>query len=78
MLLEVPTLPPASPHPPVAPFFCDCVDLPHALRSAQLGVCQRPYIVVEACNALRPTQSLRGTTEQYQARASSTIALHLH
>ena len=32
----------------------------------QLGVSDRPYIVVEACNALRPTQSLRGSSEQYQ------------
>jgi hypothetical protein len=34
----------------------------------QLGVSERPYMVVEACSAPRPTQSLRGTLEQYQVQ----------
>jgi len=41
----------------------------------QLGVSERPYMVVEACSALRPTQSLRGTSEQYQVRACVCVCL---
>ena len=36
----------------------------------QLGVSERPYMVVEACSAPRPTQSLRGTLEQYQVQCA--------
>ena len=36
------------------------------LTLLQLGVSERPHIVVETCNAMRPTPSLRGSSEQYQ------------
>ncbi len=47
-----------------------------ALTFLQLGVSERPYIVVEACCAQRPTPSLRGSSEQYQVSPSDVAAFH--
>ncbi len=47
-----------------------------ALTFSQLGVSERPYIVVEACCAQRPTPSLRGSSEQYQVSPSDGAAFH--